>query len=88
MSTHTIDQATRPDARHLMNVALLRMAATAALSVLFALIHCAAPADLGQGLVAPAVNDTPSSEAHAAATNTPADSLDHRVGAGAHTRQN
>ena len=87
MSTHTIDQAARQDARRLMNGALLRMAATAALSVLFALIHCAEPVDQGQGLAAPALDATPPAAAQAA-TATPADSLDHRVGADTHARRN
>ena len=87
MSTHTFDQAARQDARRLMNGALLRMATTAALSVLFALIHCAEPVDQGQGLAAPALDATPSAQAQAA-TATPADSLDHRVGADAHARRN
>jgi hypothetical protein len=59
MSTHTIDEAARQDARRLMNSAVLRMGATLALSVLFALIHLAAPSDRGQGLASPAVDETP-----------------------------
>jgi hypothetical protein len=86
MSTHTIDEAARQDARHLMKSALLRMAATAALSVFFALIHLAAPSDHGQGLAAPAVNDAPSAVTRQAAA--PADSFDHRAGADAHARRN
>ena len=89
MSTHTINGPTRQDARRLMNSALLRMACTVALSVLFALIHCVAPADDSQGLAAPAVNDTAPSAAHAGATLSAAsDSFDHRVGADAHARRN
>ena len=84
MSTHTIDEAARQDARHLMNRAMLRMAATVALSVLFALIHFAAPSDHGQGLASSAASDTPSAATQQAA----AGSLDHRVGTDAHPRQN
>jgi hypothetical protein len=88
MSTHTIDEAARQqDARRLMNSALLRMAATAALSVVFALIHCAAPSDHGQGLAASAINDTSAALTQAAAA-TPAHSFDHRIGADAHARRN
>ena len=87
MSTHTIDESARQGARRLMNSALLRMAATAALSVVFALIHCAAPSDQGQGLAASAVNDTSSAVTQAAAA-APALSFDHRVGTDAHARRN
>lgn len=87
MSTHTIDVAARQEARRLMNSAVLRMAATAALSVVFALIHCAAPSDDGRGLAASAVNDTPTAMTQAAAA-APAESFDHRVGADAHARRN
>lgn len=80
MNTRTIDDATRANTSRPLNSALLRVASTAALSVLFALIHCVAPADHGQGLAAPAV-------AQVSATAS-ADSVDHPVGAGAHTRRN
>ena len=87
MSTHTIDEPKRQDVRRLMNSALMRVAATAALSVLFALIDCAVPSDHGQGLASAAVNDVSSAVAQAAAA-TPGDSLDQRVGADAHARRN
>jgi hypothetical protein len=85
MSTYTIDNA-RQDARRLMNAALLRMATTAALSVLFALIHCVEPVHHGQGLTSPAVDATAPAMAQAAAA-TPADSLDQRAGADVHPRR-
>ena len=86
MSTHAFDEAARRDARRLMKSALLRMAATAALSVLFALIHLAAPTDHGQGLASQAVNDRPAAVTRQAAA--PEESLDHRVGADTHARRN
>jgi len=76
MSTHTIGNAARQDARRLMNSALLRMAATVALSVLFALVNCIAPADQGQGLASPAGNGPLPAVAQAAVA-AHVDSLDH-----------
>lgn len=87
MITHSIDEPKRQDARRLMNSALLRMAATAALSVLFALIDCAVPSDHAQGLASAAVNEASAAVAQAAAA-APGDSLDQRVGADAHARRN
>ena len=72
MNTHTIDSAATQDARRLMNRALLRAGATAALSVLFALIHCAMPVDGGPGLASPAAADTFTTVTQAAAA-MPAD---------------
>jgi hypothetical protein len=85
MSTRTIDKATRQNTSHLMTRAILRVASIAALSVLFALINCVAPGD--QGLAAPALDARPPAVAQAS-TTAAADSNDHRVGAGTHTRRN
>jgi hypothetical protein len=83
MSTHTIDESARQDARRLMNSALLRMAGVAVSSIVFALIHCAAPVDDGVPIVLPAPPAPP--VAHAA---TPGDSLDHGVSGQADARRN
>jgi hypothetical protein len=87
MSTHSIDKMAGQGSRRLMNGALLRVAATAALSVLFALIDCAVPSDQGQSLALPTVIGTSSALAQAAAA-TPADSLDQRVGADSQAGRN
>ena len=87
MSTQRIDAAARQDARLLMNTALLRMLGTAALSVVFALIHCATAVDGGPNLASPQVSDTPPAVSQASAT-APADSFDQRVSADAHARRN
>ena len=83
MGTHTIDESARQDARRLMNSALWRMAGVAVSSIVFALIHWAAPLDDGVPVVLPAPPATP--VAHAA---TPGDSLDHGVGGQADARRN
>ena len=87
MSTHTVGETAGQGARRLLNSALLRVAATAAMSVLFALIDCAVPSDQGQGFAMPTVLGTSSAVAQAAAGTT-ADSLDHRVGADAQAGRN
>ena len=87
MSTRTIDHAAQQDTNRLISRALLRVVSIAALSVLFALVYCVAPADQGQGLAAPTLDARPSAVAQA---NAPAaaDSVDCPVGAGAHTQPN
>jgi len=78
MSTHTIDQAARRNARRLMNTAVLRMACVAGLSIVFALIHCTAPIDDGQGLTLPSTIDIPAlAQASHAVAAPAAAALDH-----------
>ena len=83
MSTYTIDDAAQQRAGGLMNGALLRVASVAAMSIVFALIHCAAPLDDGLSIARPASDMT--AQAHAAA---PVHSLDHGIGAEAHAAGN
>ena len=83
MSTHTIDPAPRQDAQRPMNGALFRMVGVAVLSVVFALIHCTAPLDQGQGLTLPETTiDVP-----AMAVAAP-DASDHHPGIEAHAHPN
>jgi len=66
MSTHPIDPAARHQERRQMNGALLRVVGVTLLSIVFALIHCAAPVDQGQGLTLPTTIDVPAVAAVAA----------------------